>query len=286
MLKRDVEWIKLELYGYGDKWKTKGEAWEHAPSYRKTHLLYKDIYGRPMSVKEKLRFLTEHVVTQSISEIESEMYTGMRMVGGMIDFVREEFEAPVLSAEISALALKRIVESVRNRALEFVNNVILELVYGDILSNIFEETRKFVDSKLVEICPSAIEKLTKTYSDVVTGSSSLTWSQVAFACRDILQDFTDSIYKPEYLPEGEKTPTRKQTIKKLAFTLKARMSKSKDNERKLIESQIDRLLNYFDKLNEIIQKHTHPEKFKVEKEDAHRCVIYTYLIIGDILKVL
>ena len=284
MLKRDVEWIKLELFGY-DKWKTMGELMDHVPRYRQVYLLYRDIYGNPVFLPSKLSFLAKYALDFSIAQIEGNE-NGMYIAGGNIDKIRELLKRPIGSAMIGNVTLKGILESVRNRALEFVNNIILELEYGDILSSIFEETRKVVDSRLVEICPSAIEKLTKTYRDILRGSSSLAWSQIAFACRDILQDFTDSIYKPKYLPEGEKPPTRKQTKNKLSFTLRAKMSKSKDSERKLIESQIDYLLNYFDKLNEIIQKHTHPEKFKVEKEDAHRCVIYTYLIIGDILKVL
>jgi hypothetical protein len=260
--------------------------WEHAPSYRRTHVLYRDVYGKPVLVPEKLNFLAQHAVIQPIGQIESEMSTGMRMTGGVTALIREEFEVPVFSAEISSFVLKGIVEAVRNRALEFSNNVILELEYGDVLSDIFEETRKFVDSKLVEICPSAIEKLTRTYGNIVEGAISLEWSQIAFACRDILQDFTDSVYKAEYLPKGERAPTRNQTKKKLMFTLRAKMSNLRDTERKLIESQVDHLLNYFDRLTELVQKDIHPEGFEVEKEDAHRCVIYTYLVIGDILKIL
>lgn len=284
MLKRDVEWIKLELFGY-EKWETRGELWEHVPSYRRVHLLYRDIYGNPVLVPSKLSFLTKHAVAESIGQVESSI-KGMYIAGGITDYIREQFKVPVVSAMISPVDLKGIVESVRNRALEFVNNAILELEYGDILSNIFEETRKVVDSRLVEVCPLAIEKLTKTYSDIITGSSSLEWSQIAFACRDILQDFTDSIYKADYRPEGEISPTREQTKKKLAFTLWARMPKLKDKERKLIESQIDYLLSYFSKLTDLIQKYTHPVGFEVTKEDAHRCVLYTYLVIGDILKIL
>jgi hypothetical protein len=287
MLRREVEWINLELYGYsGDKWKTLGEAWDHVPIYRQTRLLYKDIWGRPVLIKDELHFLTKHAVLLSISQIESQRYTGIKMLGGEVDFVRERYGVPVMSAEIPAFALNGILEAVRNKALEFANNIILELEYGDILSSIFEETRKFVDSRLVEIWPSAIEKLTKTYRDIVSGSSSLDWSQIAFACRDFLQDLTESIYKPDYLPKGEKPPTRAQTIKKLAFILRAKVAKTKDSERELIVAQIDYLLNHFDKLTNLIQKHTHPEKFEVKKEDAHRCVIYTYLVIGDILRIL
>lgn len=284
MLKREVEWIKLELFGY-DKWKTMGELREHVPSYRRVRLLYKDFYGNPVFLPSKLSSITKHAVAESIAQIEGSE-KGMYIGGGNIDKIREVLKRPIGSAMIGNVQLKGIVESVRNRALEFVNNVILELEYGDILSNIFEETRKLVDSRLVQICPSSIDKLTKTYSDIVGGSSSLAWSQIAFACRDILQDFTDSVYKAEYLPQGEKPPTREQTKRKLALTLRARISKVRDTERKLIKSQIDYLTSYFDKLTELIQKYTHPVGFEVTKEDAHRCVIYTYLVIGDILKML
>jgi hypothetical protein len=286
MLKRDVEWIKLELYGYGDKWKTMEEALENAPIYRQTHLLYKDFYGKPVLIEDKLSFVTKYAIVNSISQIESEKYSGLTIVGGITDFLREQCKKPIYSASISAFALNGILDAVRNRALEFANDIILELEYGNILSSIFEENRKFVDSRLVEICPSAIEKLTTTYCDIVGGSSSLDWSQIAFACRDILQDFTESIYKPDYLPKGEEPPTRAQTIKKLALTLQARVAKTEDTERKLIVAQIDYLLNYFTELNNLIQKHTHPEKYKVKKEDAHKCVMYTYLVIGDILRIL
>ena len=284
MLKREVEWIKLELFGYG-KSKTHEELKGIVPSYRRVRLLFKDVYGQPIFLMPELSFLADYPLELSISQIEENRH-GLYIAGGSIDMIRAELKKPIGSGMISAVQLTRITDSVRTRALEFVNNIILELEYGDILSNIFEETRKFVDSKLVEICPSAIEKLTKTYGDIVRGSSSLEWSQIAFACRDILQDFTDSVYKPDYLPKGEKPPTRAQTKKKLELTLRARITKLKDTERELIESQIGYLSSYFDKLVDLIQKYTHPVGFKVEKEDAHRCVVYTYLIIGDILRIL
>ena len=284
MLNREIEWIKLELYGY-NKWKTIGELMDHVPKYRRVRLLYRDIYGNPAFLPSKLSSIAKYAVALSIAQIEG-IEKGMYIRGGNIDKVREVLKRPIGSAVVSDVQLKGIVESVRNKALEFVNDIILELEYGDILSNIFEETREVVDSKLVEVCPSAIEKLTKTYNDLIAGSISLAWSEIAFACREILMDFTDSIYKADYLPKGEVPPTRIQTKRKLTFTLRARMPKLKGAERKLIESQIDYLLSYFGKLTDLIQKYTHPVGFEVKKEDAQRCMIYTYLVIGDILKTL
>jgi hypothetical protein len=45
-------------------------------------------------------------------------------------------------------------------------------------------------------------------------------------------------------------------------------------------------MNYFDLLNDFIQKNTHPDNFKVSREDANSCLIYTYLFMRDILKIL
>jgi len=285
MLSREVDWIKLELFGYSDKYKTIGELLECVPEYRRVRLLYHDVFGKPILINPKLSSIADFALDESICEIESSKGS-LYIMGDLIDHLREEFKVPVYSAEVSDLQLRKMIEAVKNRALEFINKIILELEYGDTLTSIFEETKKFVDSKLIEINRSAVEKLTKTYKDIVQGSSPLTWSQAAFACRDILQDFTDSIYKSDYLPNGQKPPTRAETKKKLAFTLRARLSASKDAERELLESMIDFLLNYFGKISNLIQKHTHPAGFEVKREDAHRCIIYTYLIIGDVLKIL
>ncbi len=59
----------------------------------------------------------------------------------------------------------------------------------------------------------------------------------------------------------------------------SKLGSTKGEERKLIEIQLE----YFDKLTDYINKHLHR---KATKEDAHKCVIYTYLIIGDILELM
>jgi hypothetical protein len=54
----------------------------------------------------------------------------------------------------------------------------------------------------------------------------------------------------------------------------------------MLTALVDFLNAYFDKLTFYIQKHTHPKVFKTTHEDTNRCVIYTCLVIGDIIKFL
>ena len=113
----------------------------------------------------------------------------------------------------------------------------------------------------------------------MASNSQYDWKKIAFACRDVLIDFSEAIYKPEYLPSGEKVPTRDQTKNKIRITLLAKLGNSKTEERRLIETQIE----YSDRLIDFVNKHLHQY---ASKGDAQKCIIYTYLTISDILKLI
>jgi len=156
---------------------------------------------------------------------------------------------------------------------------------GEVLKHIFDETKDFVDVKLEEICPDALEKIKFCYKDLLSDSHPHRNARIAYDCREILKDFTDAIFKEEYLQDNEITPSRNQTKNKLSYTLRAIKIES-ETTKKMLETQMDYLSKYFDNLSSFIQRNTHPDRFEVTEEDAKRCVIYTYLVIADVLKLL
>jgi len=89
------------------------------------------------------------------------------------------------------------------------------LLVGPVVEELVAETREFVDSELERLCPAAAKKLAQTYIDVVEGSTELRWSQVAYACREILKDFTDAICDPEFLGAEIDLPDRSETKNKI-----------------------------------------------------------------------
>jgi len=283
MLNREDEnkWIRDELNGYGREHITFGELDKIVPEYRKVIVMYLDQYNRPIIIdNEKLaKLFQHHPIGEPISELEESVTEGLYIYGQHCALLRKDFNIPAMCCHVPAISIRRIVESVKNRALEFVNQIVVELQFGGILSDIFEKTRQFVDTKLSSICPEVLQNLVHTYKAFLASKASHDWKKIAFACRDILQDFTDSIYSPAFLPIGEMAPTREQTKNKVRYALMAKLGSSKGEERKLVEVQID----YFDRLTDYINKHVHRQS---SEEAANRCVIYTYLIIGDILKLL
>jgi hypothetical protein len=156
---------------------------------------------------------------------------------------------------------------------------------GEVLRHIFDETKEFVEVKLEEICPDALEKIKFCYKDLLSDTHPHRNARIAYDCREILMDFTDAIFKEEYLQNDEIKPNRNQTKNKLHYTLRALKIES-ETTKKMLETQIEYLSNYFDNLSSFIQKNMHPDRFEVTKENAKRCVIYTYLVIADVLKLL
>jgi len=154
------------------------------------------------------------------------------------------------------------------------------------VDRLFANTRSLVDSELAQVAPEAAAKLVEVYADLADRQTSLKWKQVAFACRDILEDFTEAILLPEHIPQRQQRPARDKTKNKLRLILRAKAQEAKLSEtlRDFIEAQADHLLSYFDKFNTLLQRNVHAAQ--ITKADADRCVIYTYLLIAEVLSLL
>ena len=136
--------------------------------------------------------------------------------------------------------------------------------------------------KISKFNEDVARKLEILNNQIVEAKTSLQCSQIAFGCRDILMDFTDLIFKKEYTPEGKKEPTREQIKNKIIFTLNSKEVYSETNKQ-----LISALIDYFSAFVSYIQKNVHPPKgFTVQKTDAYRCIIYTYMIIDHVLELM
>jgi hypothetical protein len=224
---------------------------------------------KPHGVVMKAKLLSE----LSIPEIELERNIKYLSDKGLIDV--KWFLGGIFIAEINSYGIDWLEQSIEE----------VTETEGYVLKHIFDETKEFVDIKLGEICPDALEKIKFCYNDLLFDSHPHRNARIAYDCREILKDFTDAIFKDEYLQNNEIKPSRNQTKNKLSYTLRAITIES-ETTRKMLETQIDYLSKYFDNLDSFIQKNMHPDRFEVTKEDANRCVIYAYLVIADILKLL
>jgi hypothetical protein len=155
-----------------------------------------------------------------------------------------------------------------------------------LIPSLINESIDYTDKKLALLNPDILKKLEFIYSDLMDDKRNHphNFARIAFDCREILMDFTDTIFKDEYLEKDLEKPKRNQTKNKIKYTLK-KLCKS-ETESNLISERYEYLINYFSILSDFIQKNSHPAGYDVTLEDAKSCLIYTYLFMRDVLKIL
>jgi hypothetical protein len=203
-------------------------------------------------------------------DIEIRTETSQYLRWSVVAHVEPQHTAEVLSA-------------VKNHVTDFTLRIVLNKTMEKRADSIFRDTQEFVGRELAKVSQITLEKLEKLLEDATLGKPP---NLVALGCRDLLQEFTDAIMRPEYLPEGVEPPKRDETRKKLKYVLGAKLRSRKETERRMLETQVEALEKYFDAFVDYVQKVGHPEGYRATKEDSKRCVMYTYLIVGDILKLL
>ncbi len=165
--------------------------------------------------------------------------------------------------------------------------ILLEIKFGKFEFDIFEETRKVVDTELSKKCPTAFEKLTETYENMIKSDSPLAFQQTAHACRVVLKDFADAVYpvsdKKTFIGLDGKSHSIKDDdyINRIVACIQENADSKSDKE--FIKNSLIYLGNFLKSINDLASIGTHNE---ISKEDANKCLIYTYLVFGDIIKLL
>ena len=175
--------------------------------------------------------------------------------------------------------LSDIVKKIKNRIYRETTNVLIDLKSGGTIETIFEDTKKLVDSKLVDICPDAIEKFTSAY-ECLRETNPERWAQAATTCRRILKDFADEIYPPkDDIVNGRKVGEEEYINRLWAF---ASENIKSDTNKELIQSELEYMGQRIDSIYDLTCKGTHTE---ISREEAERAIIRTYLLIGDLIKI-
>jgi len=169
----------------------------------------------------------------------------------------------------------------------FIYNYVLEknyeLEYAQLNNDIFNRTQLKVDNIMMEIIPETIKKFTSVYQNL-TSNNDEDWSNAVHSCRRILQDLADEIYppcEPKKLPNGKKLNLGvDQYINRLVTYIEEESDSSRFQE--LVGSNLKYIGERLDSIFKAAQKGSH--NVISSQDEADRYVIYTYLLVGDILR--
>ncbi|WP_347941351.1 hypothetical protein AAEY33_03910 [Peribacillus simplex] len=174
------------------------------------------------------------------------------------------------------------IEKVKSRLYEYAFNVNYELKFGEITEDIFTRKRKSVDTTLKDISPEAIQKFISVYENLKSDNDE-DWANAVHTCRRIIKEVADALYPPSdepiTLPGGKTIKIGEdQYINRLIQYINSKSTSEKFSS--IVGSHLKFIGERLDGVHEAANKGTHAE---VTLDEAERYIIYTYLVIGDIL---
>lgn len=178
-----------------------------------------------------------------------------------------------------------VLESRRAMIYSYATVVNQKVKFSGIAEDIFSRIRNRVDKTIGELMPDAAGKLTSVYENLKSDNPE-DWSNAVHSCRRIMKDLADAIFPPtdeeRTIKEGEETKPIKlgedQYINRIIAYIQANSDSEKFQE--IVGSHLRFLGDRLDSIVEAAHKGTHST---VGKEEADRYVIYTYLLVGDVL---
>lgn len=260
--------------------------------------------GRKYQQKDaETRELKEYAYTESISELEEKVRLTESSIASAHDpdvhissanpyqMIQppwhgwgNQVERTMLRADIN-IATRRLATR-RAFIYQYVLRKHYELKFSGIADDVFSRTRSRVDAAIGQTIPDAVQKLTSVY-DGLRSENPEDWSNAVHSCRRVLQDLADAVFPPTdqqrtVLQSGEPRTVKlgkDQYINRIIAFIED--SSDSDRFKELVGSHLRYLGDRIDSIFEASQKGSHTTI--VSREEAERYVVYTYLLVGDIL---
>jgi len=168
---------------------------------------------------------------------------------------------------------------------KYVLDIYFQKKFSEISQEIFESTRSMVDNKLKELIPESVKKFISIYDNLKSDNVE-DWSNAVHSCRKLLKDVADKLFPPN--PEGQDTIERDgkkikvgdgNYINRLICYIQDKSGS--DTFKSIVGTNLRYTGERIDAISDAIQKGSHTDI--TNQYEAERFVIYTYLLLGDII---
>lgn len=163
----------------------------------------------------------------------------------------------------------------------------LELKFSAIAGDAFSRIRKRVDAQIGATVPDATQKFTAIY-DNLRSDNPEDWSNAVHGCRRVLQDLADALFPSTDVPRQKQVGNKTVLINLGPDNYINRLicfaddNAASDRFSAIVGSQLSFLGDRLDALFLAAQKGSHA--VISTREEADRCVVYTYMVVGDLLQ--
>jgi hypothetical protein len=158
-----------------------------------------------------------------------------------------------------------------------------ELKFSGIASDVFSRIRERADSRIGLSIPESVKRFSAVH-EYLRSENSEDWSNAVHSCRRILQDLADALFpaQGEERRASEGRPIKlgpDNYINRLVCFAEDRSNSSRYTA--IVGSNLRFLGERLDAVFQAAQKGSHADI--VSREEADRYVVYTYMLVGDLL---
>lgn len=167
----------------------------------------------------------------------------------------------------------------------FANAKYYELKFSGIAQDIFSRLRSRIDSLLGEIVPESTKRFAAIYDNLASENEE-DWSNAVHSCRRILQDLADALFPPRSdrtIEVSGKPRVIHLGSENYINRLIAYIEEKANSERfeAIVGSHLRFVGERLDATFQAAQKGSHTTI--TTQQEADRYVVYTYMIVGDLL---
>lgn len=281
-------WLQYEYGGYpqNNDGRVISDAWNIA--YKK---------GRGYQKDGKL-----YIFTELASELEEKITAQQKAVGNFTT------NGASVSGELALLAMDRLTTNVHRSTITMVADVAIaqkrlaslkaqyyeyalkkhiELNFGNVATDVFARYREQVDLAFSELSKETLLKVQAIEGKINSGNPEM-YSQALTTCRRLFEstavelfskhfpDYKDKVYKTKSGAEIDVSGNHYKN--KLSAVIEKLEDKSM--KKTLVGSNVIYLLDWIDNLSNLQCEGVHSD---ITKEDAERCILQTYMCLGDVL---
>ena len=163
----------------------------------------------------------------------------------------------------------------------------IEISFGNVATTVFSEYRTRVENEFSKLSKEILLKL-QAIEDKIGSDNPELYSQALTTCRRLFEETAKELFE-KYFPGYEEKKYKTKSGKEIDVSgehyknkLSAVIEKLEDKSpsKSMVGSNVIYLLDWIDNLTELQCKGVHHE---VTRRDATRCIIQTYICLGDIL---
>lgn len=268
--------------------------------YKELSMLYSNLWMDERSLSQryqngKMVACTDQICPDGIYELESRLESIQRSTYNLINtqgmhpldvyYAEHDNAKARMFLNASYTQFEAIILKIRRRVVDYIADSERQIIYGNTMSNYYDENRRWVQLKLDTYNPSFKEYFSSIENHIKTGNQ-VDLQEALLDIRRILLSFADIVCKANeeevICSDGRKRKlTKDKYMNRISYALFDKNGKHAFTE--MLNQNLDDLSARISRVNDLACKGVHDD---ISPMEAKQCVIQMYMLLGDLIRIL